>query len=190
MYATHFFGKRSKHRVFLRILKKNNLLGEKRRNPACFQGPHEMGINFLGRFFFGFFLFSVSFASSKRVFQKKNYFYRFLNTLLKNLETSCSNNQLNPQHPQEKCTTFFLGKPFFWPKATFKDTNFAPPPQNCALKKQKKAIFIGSKKRWPSYWPWGGQVVDPEMAKKWPSYWPCSIYVYWESQTQTEPPQL
>ena len=30
----------------------------------------------------------------------------------------------------------------------------------------------------PSYWPWGGQVIDLEMAKRWPSYWPYNTYIY------------
>ena len=51
-------------------------------------------------------------------------------------------------------------------KTTFKNTNFAPPPENCAQQiSKKKPIFIGSKK--------GGQVIDLEVAKlltlKWPT---------------------
>ena len=33
------------------------------------------------------------------------------------------------------------------------------------------------KKRWPGYWPYHGQVIDPNLAKIWPGYWPY-IYIY------------
>ena len=95
--------------------------------------------------------------------------------------TSCSNNQVKPKLPQKKVYIFFR-KPLFWPKTTFKNTNFAPPPENCAQKNIKKRnYFYRLKKRWPSYWPYGGQVIDLEMVKMWPSYWPYSIYLYSES---------
>ena len=60
----------------------------------------------------------------------------------------------------------FFRKPFF-DQFFFKNTNFAPPPENCAQKNLPKTpIFIGSKK--------DGQVIDPTMAKlltlKWPKY--------------------
>ena len=68
--------------------------------------------------------------------------------------------------PPKKGAHLFFRKPLFWPNFFFKNTNFAPPPENCAQKKTpKKPIFIGSK-RWPSYWPYHGQVIDPKMAKK------------------------
>ena len=79
--------------------------------------------------------------------------------------------------PQKKGAHFFSQTPFLT-KIFFKNTNFAPPPENCAQKIYKKTLFLKAQKRWPSYWPYHGQVIDPKMAKKWPSYWPYNIYIY------------
>ena len=141
--------------------------------PARFQAPHFLGVTFFLPFFF--LLFSVSSASSKRVC-KKTYFYRvFLHTLLKHLVTSCSNKEVKPKLPEKKVHNFLSETPFF--DHFFKNTNFAPPPENCAQKISQNPYFYRLKKRWPSYWPKGGQVIDPTLAKKWPSYWPYSIYI-------------
>ena len=133
--------------------------------PARFQGHPKIGCYFfLAFFFFFFFLFLLHLA---RGCSKKTYFYRvFLHTLLKHLVTSCSKKEVKPKLPQKKVHNFFW-KPLFWPKTTFKNTNFAPPPENCAPKNlQKNPIFIGSKKvaklltlPWPSYWPYFAQNV-------------------------------
>ena len=71
----------------------------------------------------------------------------------------------------------FGDNPFFDQKQLSK-TLILHHPLKTAHKKiseQKKATFIGSKKG-PSYWPWGGQVIDLEMARMWPSYWPYSMH--------------
>ena len=91
--------------------------------------------------------------------------------------TSCSNKEVKPTLPKKKVHNFFFRKPLFWP-IFFKNTNFAPPPENCAQKISQNPYFYRLKKRWPSYWPKGGQVIDPTLAKKWPSYWPYNIYIY------------
>ena len=83
-----------------------------------------------------------------------------------------------PKLPKKKGALCFFLETRFWPKTTFKNTNFAPPPENCAQKISKKPYFYRLKKRWPSYWLYHGQVIDPKMAKTWPSYWPYSAYIY------------
>ena len=44
--------------------------------------------------------------------------------------------------PLRKRCTFFFRKPLFWPKTTFKNTHFAPPPENCAQKISPKPLFL------------------------------------------------
>ena len=51
----------------------------------------------------------------------------------------------------------FFRKPLFWPNFVFKNTNFAPPPENCAPKNLQNPYFHRLKK--------GGQVIDPTVAK-------------------------
>ena len=123
-----FFGKRYKI-GFLRILK-NPFWGKKAELlPARFQGPPKMGVAFFGLFFS---CFSVSSASSKRVLKTKLFSLGFLNTLLKHLVTSCSNNQLNPQTPpppkKKEVHNFFLPEnPFFDQKQLLKTQNLHHP---------------------------------------------------------------
>ena len=128
--------------------------------PARFQGPPKNGCNFWFFFFFFFFLFLLHLARGRA---KKNYFYGFLHTLLKHLVTSCSNNQVKPKLPKKKVHNVFFGNPFF-DQFFFENTNFAPPPENCAQKISQNPIFIGSKK--------GGQVIDPTVAKLLTLLWP------------------
>ena len=175
MVATHFSGNAIKIGVLEDFEKPVFWKKMVELLPARFQGPPFFGCYFfLGLFFL---LFSVSSASSKRVC-KKNYFYRvFLHTLLKHLVTSCSNKEVKPKLPQKKVHNFFSETPFLT-NFFFKNTNFAPPPENCAQKISQNPYFYRLKKRWPSYWPKGGQVIDPTLAKKWPSYWPYRIYIY------------
>ena len=127
-----------------------------------------MGVTFFGPFFF--FLFFLFLLHLARGCSKKNYFYRvFLNTLLKHLVTSCSNNQLKPKPPPKKCTFFFFfGNPFFDQNYFSKTLILHHPLKIVHWKNSKKTYFYRLKKRWPSYWPWGGQVIDLEMAKMWP----------------------
>ena len=143
--------------------------------PARFQGHPRIGCYFFfGPFFFFFFLFLLHLA---RGCAKKTYFYRFfLHTLLKHLAPSCSNKEVKPKLPQKKVHHFFR-KPLFWPNF-FSKTLILHHPLKTVHKKisKKKPYFYRLKKRWPSYWPYHGQVIDPKMAKKWPSYWPYCIY--------------
>ena len=135
MAATQFFGKCYKNRVFEDI-EKTRFLGKKRCNYflPVFKAPPRMGVIF--GFFFPVFLFLLHLA---RGCSKKNIFIGFLNTLLKHLVTSCSNNEVKP-NPPPKCT-FFSETPFLTKKC-FLDTNFAPPPENCAQKISKKKLFL------------------------------------------------
>ena len=68
-----------------------------------------------------------------------------------------------PKLPKKKGAQFFFRKPFF-DQIFFKNTNFAPPPENCAQKISQNPYFYRLKK--------DGQVIDPTMAKlltlKWP----------------------
>ena len=112
-------------------------------------------------FFFSSFLFLLHLA---RGCAKKPYFYMvFLHTLLKHQVPSCSNKEVKPKLPQKKVHIFF-GNPFFHQMFFFKNTNFAPPPENCAQKYLQKPYFYRLKKN--------GQVIDSIMAKlltlKWP----------------------
>ena len=121
-----------------------------------------MGVMFFWAFpFFFFLIFSVSSASSKRVC-KKTIFIGFLHTL-KHLVTSCNNNQVKPKLPKKKVHNFFSETPFLT-KFFFKNTNFAPPPENCAPKNLQKPLFYRLKK--------GGQVIDPTLAKLLTLLWP------------------
>ena len=154
--ATYFFRKRYKLGYF-EDFEKPPLLGEKvELLPARFLAPPpENGCKFFSPFVFS--CFSVSSASNKRVFQKKAYFYRVFEH-----PSKVSSNIMQQQTPKP-CTSPktsappIFGKPRFWPKATFQNTNFAPPPENCALKKFKQALFYRLRK--------GGQVIDLEVAK-------------------------
>ena len=83
-----------------------------------------------------------------------------------------------PKLPQKKVHIFLFGNPFLT-KLFFKNTNFAPPPENCAQKISQNPYFYRLKKN--------GQVIDPTMAKlltlKWPKYGQvidptASIYIY------------
>ena len=118
-----------------------------------------MGVHFFWAFFFFLFLFLLHLV---RGCSKKPIFIGFLHTPLKHLVTSCSNKEVKPKLPKKRCT--FFRKPLFWPKTTFKNTNFAPPPENCAPKISQNPYFYRLKK--------GGQVIDPTVAKlltlKWP----------------------
>ena len=147
MVATHFSGNAIKIGV-LEDFEKPDFLEKKWWNYflPVFKAPPKLGVTF----FWAFFLpFSVSSASSKRVCQKKTYFIGFLHTLLKHLVTSCSNNQLNLNSPK-KGAQFFFGNPIF-DQIFAKNTNFAPPPENCAQKISQNPYFYRLKKRWPSY---------------------------------------
>ena len=80
--------------------------------------------------------------------------------------------------PPKKGAHFFSETSFL--TKFFKNTNVAPPPENCAPKNlQKNPVYIGSKK--------GGQVIDPTVAKLLTLLWPkCGqvidptayIYIY------------
>ena len=66
--------------------------------------------------------------------------------------------------PPKKVHNFFFGNPFFDQFFFVKNTNFAPPPENCAQKISPNPYFLGSKK--------GGQVIDPKVAKLLTPLWP------------------
>ena len=117
--------------------------------PARFQGSPKKGVTFFGLFCFFLLIFSVSSASSKRVF-KKTYFYRvYLHTLLKHLVTSCSNNQLKPKLPKKKCKLFF-GNPFFDQKQ-LSETLILHRLKTVHKNLKKKSYFYRLNKRLPSY---------------------------------------
>ena len=136
---------------------------------ARFQGPPKNGCySFWAFFFFLFFLFLLHVA---RGCSKKTYFRYFAHP------SKASSNIMQqqwskPKPPPKKVRIVFSETPFLTNFS--KNTNFAPPPENCAQNISKNPIFIGSKKvaklltlRWPSHWPWNGQVV----AKLW-------LYIY------------
>ena len=173
MAATHFFGKHYKNR-FLRN-KKKPFWGKKKVEllPARFQGPPKMGVTFFEAFFSS--CFSVSSASSTGCSKKPilKGFFEHPSKASSNIMQQQSSKTWTPQ----KSAQFFLETPFFDQKQLGKTLTLHPPWKLCTDKTPKNPIFIGSK-MWPSYWPWGGQVIDLEMAKMWPSGWPYSIYIY------------
>ena len=131
--------------------------------------PPKMGFIFLGPFFSS--CFAVSSASSKRVL--KNYFYRVLFEHPSKASSNIMQQQLSkPWTPsQKKNAHVFFGEPLFWPKTTLKNTNFAPLPENCALKNLKKNLVLLAQK--------GGQVIDLEVAKLLTLKWPKCGQVMW-----------
>ena len=140
--------------------------------PARFQGPSKNGCYFFGLFIL-FLFFHVSSASSKRVLKKTLSLWGSWNTLLKHLVTSCSNNEIKP-------------KPFSFENPLTK-TLLLHHPLKTVHKNLKKKLFLLVQKRWPSYWPWGGQVIDLEVAKLLTLKWPkcgqvidptAHIYIY------------
>ena len=155
MVATHFFGKRYKNRGF-RGLKKPVFFGKKWWNYflPVFKAPHFLGVIFVWAFFF--LLLSVSSASSKRVC-KKTFFIGFFAHPSKASSDIMQQQGSKAKTPQKKgAQFFFLETPFL--TNFFKNTNFAPPPENCAQKISRNPYFIGSKmvaklltQRWPSY---------------------------------------
>ena len=64
--------------------------------------------------------------------------------------------------PPKKGAHFFSETPFL--TIFFKNTNFAPPPENCAQKISQNPYFYRFKK--------GGQVIDPKVAKLLTLLWP------------------
>ena len=119
--------------------------------PARFQGHPKIGCYFFWPFFLPF---SVSSASSKRVL-KKNYFYRFLHTLLKHLVTSCSKKEVKPKLPKKRC--LFFGNLFFDQKQLSKTLILHHPLKTVHQKISQNPYFYRLKK--------GGQVIDPTVAK-------------------------
>ena len=155
MVATHFFGKHYKNRGFWEFWKPDFLKKNGGTTSCPFsRPPPKWMLLFLGLFFSLFLLHLARGCSKHPVF-----IGFFLHTLLKHLVTSCSNKEVKPKLPK-KGAQFFFGNLFFWPKTTFKNTNFAPPLKTVHKKSPKPLIFIGSKKvaklltlPWPSYWP-------------------------------------
>ena len=179
MVATHFSGNAIKIGGFWGFWK-TRFFGQKWWNYflPVFKAPQKMGVTlFLAFFFLLFFLFLLHLA---RGCSKKTIFIGFLfaHTLLKHLVTSCSNNQVKPKLPQKKVHNFFVRNLFVDQKQLSKTLILHHPLKTVHTKSQKKTYFYRLKKRWPSYWPYGGQVIDLKMAKMWPSYWPYSIYIY------------
>ena len=80
--------------------------------------------------------------------------------------------------PQKKRCTFFCSETPFLTNFFSKTLILHHPLKIVHQKTPKKPFFYRLKKRWPSYWPYHGQVIDPTLAKKWPSYRPYSIYIY------------
>ena len=140
-----------------------------------FKAPHFWVLLFWGLFFF--FFFSVSSASSNRVCNKKPIFIGFFAHPSKTSSDIMQQQGSKAKTPQKKGAQFFSETPF-WPIFIFKPLILHHPLKTVQKKISKKPYFYRLKKRWPSYWPKGGQVIDPTLAKKWPSYWPYSIYIY------------
>ena len=170
MVATHFSGNVLKIRGFWEFWKKKkpDFFEKNGGTTSCpFSRPPQKWM-----LFFGFFLlFSVSSASSKRVL-KKPYFYRVF------AHPSKASSDIMQQQGQKKSTHFFRKPLFFYQKQLSKTLILHHPLKNCAQKISQNPYFYRLKKRWPSYWPYRGQVIDLKMAKMWPSYWPYSIYIY------------
>ena len=166
MVATHFSGNAIKI-GFFEDFEKPDFLEKNGGTTSCpFSRPPKNWVLLFFLAFFFFFFFFLFLLHLARGCAKKTYFYRvFLHTLLKHLVPSCSNKEVKPKLPKKKVHNFFSETPFLT-KVFFKNTNFAPPPENCAQKISQNPYFYRLKKRWPSYRPYHGQVIDPKMAKK------------------------
>ena len=84
---------------------------------------------------------------------------------------------------------FLAGNLFFDQKQLSKTQIVHHPLKTVHKKISKKTYFYRLKTRWPSYWPYRGQVIDLKMAKMWPSYWPYKhIYIYIYISLSLSPP--
>ena len=175
MATTHFFGKRYKNRGFWGFWK-TPLLGKKWWNYflPVFKAPHFLGVTFFCLFFSFFFLFLLHLA---RGCSKKTYFYRVFAHPSKASSAIMQQQGSKAKTPKKKGCTFFFGNPFF-DQFFSKALILHHPLKTVHQKISKNPYFYRLKKRWPSYWPYHGQVIDPTLAKKWPSYRPYSIYIY------------
>ena len=145
----------------MRILK-NPIFWEKRWNYflPVFKAPHFLGVTFFWVFFCfsSFFLFVQHLA---RGCSKKPYFYGFFAHPSKASSASMQQQGSEAKTPQKKGAHFFFffRKSLFRPSFFFKNTNFAPPPENCAPKNIQKRLFLPAQKKmarlltlpWPGY---------------------------------------
>ena len=135
MDATHFFGKRYKHRGFGGF-GKTRFFGEKMVEllPARFQGPPKMGCNFFGAFFSFFVLFLLHLA---RGCVKKTLFLLVFPHPSKASSDIMQQQSTKPKIAQTKGAHFFSETPFL----TI-DSKNAPPLKTVHKKNLPKPLFL------------------------------------------------
>ena len=162
MVATHFSGNAIKIGV-LENFEKPVFFGKKWWNYflPVLKAPHFLGVTFFfGLFFFFFFLFLLHLVEGCA---KNPIFIGFFFAHPAKASSDIIQQQWKTlTAPKNRCTNFIFGNPFL--TIFFRNTNFAPPPDNCAPKNLKNPIFIGSKK--------DGQVINSTMAKLLTQKWP------------------
>ena len=157
------------------MILKNRFFGKKMVEllPARFQGPPFFGCYFFWAFFFFLFLFLLHLARGCAKFAHPS----------KASSDIMQQQGSKAKTPQKKGVHFFFGNPFF--DHFFKNTNFAPPPENCAQKNLQKTLFLYAQKkvaklltqRWPSYWPYFGQKMAKLLTLQ-------HIYIYIETHDE------
>ena len=186
MVATHFSGNTIKIGAFEDFeKKKNDFLNKNGGTTSCpfsRQPKNWVLLSFWAFFCFFFFLFLLHLA---RGCSKTPYFIGFFAHPSKASSDIMQQQGSKAKTPPKKGALFSL----FWPTFFSKTLILHHPLKTVHQKISKKPYFYRLKKKWPSYWPYRGQVIDPTLAKMWPSYWPHSIYIYIYMYVYTYPIQ-